>query len=132
MFLLIPYNRLDDTVSRKRVSLSFALPSNNDYSHILPLFNYFLRIPDQLVSVAHFRPEALRRVKQTREDEIRKIRKTEEEEKAEERKVEADKAKKLERERKLKNLGADEQRKFLEKEREKDLRRSQRKRVQRS
>ncbi|KAK7726716.1 hypothetical protein SLS57_003277 [Botryosphaeria dothidea] len=124
--------KLDDTVSRKRVSLSFVLPSDDKYDHILPLFQYFLRMPDQLVSAAHFRPEALRRVKQTRDDEIRKIRKVDEEEKAEERKLEADKAKKAERERKLKNLSADEQRKYLEKEREKDLRRSQRKRVMRA
>ncbi|KAH7063152.1 hypothetical protein B0J12DRAFT_641608 [Macrophomina phaseolina] len=124
--------KLDDIVSRKRVSLSFALPSDDKYDHILPLFQYFLRMPDQLVNVAHFRPEALRRVKQTREEEIRKIKKVDEEERAEERKLEADKAKKAERERKLKNLSADEQRKYLEKEREKDLRRSQRKRVMRA
>ncbi|KAL1627897.1 hypothetical protein SLS54_002164 [Diplodia seriata] len=124
--------KLDDTVSRKRVSLSFSLPSNDDYSHVQPLFHHFLRMPDQLVNVAHFRPEALRRVKQTREDEIRKIKKADEEGKAEERKLEADKAKRAERDRKLKNLSADEQRKYLEKEREKDLRRSQRKRVQRA
>ncbi|EOD49416.1 putative duf1682 domain-containing protein [Neofusicoccum parvum UCRNP2] len=124
--------KLDDTVSRKRVSLSFVLPSDNDYSHILPLFQYFLRLPDQLVSVAHFRPEAMRRVKQTREEEIRKLKKTQEEERAEERKLEQDKAKKAERERKLKNLNANEQKKYLEKEREKDLRRSQRKKVMRS
>ncbi|KAF2139050.1 uncharacterized protein K452DRAFT_255113 [Aplosporella prunicola CBS 121167] len=121
--------KLDETVSRKRVTLSLTLPSNDNYANTLPLFQYFLRMPDHLVNVAHFRPEAMRRVKQTRDDEIRKIKKLDEEGRAEERKLEADKAKKLERERKLKNLSADEQRKYLEKEREKDLRRSQRRKV---
>ncbi|KAF2085528.1 DUF1682 domain protein, partial [Saccharata proteae CBS 121410] len=121
--------KLNETAPKKRVSLSFGLPSSDDYSSTLPLFNYFLRLPDILVSTAHFRPEALRRVRATREDEIRKIRRVDEEEKAEERKIEADKAKKAERERKLKNLSADEQRKFLDKEREKDMRRSQRKKT---
>lgn len=118
--------RLDETNPRKRVTLSMTLPSSGDYSATLPLFSYFLRLPDQLVSGAHFRPEALRRVRQTREDELRKLRKLDDETRAEERKLEADKQKKLERERKLKNMSADDQRKYLDKEREKNLRRSQR------
>lgn len=88
----------------------------------MPLFQYFLRLPDQLASSAHFRPEALRRIKQTREEQIAKIRKADDEEKAEERKLALDKLKKEQRDAKLGRLSADEQRKFLEKEREKSAR----------
>ncbi|KAF2803277.1 DUF1682-domain-containing protein [Mytilinidion resinicola] len=120
--------KLDDTIPKKRISLSMKLPSNaSDYEATLPIFQYFLRMSDHLASVAHFRPEAMRRIRQTREDEIRKIKKVDEQEKAEERKLEADKAKKEKRENLLKGMSADEQRKFLEKEREKDMRRSQKK-----
>ncbi|KAK8155079.1 hypothetical protein IWX90DRAFT_489890 [Phyllosticta citrichinensis] len=118
--------KLDETNPRKRVTLSLTLPSNGDYSATLPLFSFFLRLPDQLASSAHFRPEALRRVRQTREDEVRKLRKLDDEGRAEERRLEAEKQKKADRERKLKNMSADDQRKYLEKEREKNLRRSQR------
>ena len=88
------------------------------------LFAAFLRLPDQLVNTAHFRAEVLRRIKSTREDEAKKIRKLGEQEKAEERKTQGDKAKRKERERKLKGMSAEEQRKFLEKERDKDQRKS--------
>ena len=49
------------------------------------LFAYFLRLPDILVQTAHYRPEALRKIKQTREEEQLKIKKADEDEKAEER-----------------------------------------------
>ena len=77
-------------------------------------------MPDQLVTSAHFRPEALRRIRQTREEQIAKIRKADDEEKAEERKLAADKLKREQRDAKLGRLSADEQRKFLEKERERN------------
>ena len=92
----------------------------SDYSSTLPLFSYFLRLPDHLATAAHFRPEALRRIKQTRDEQIAKIRKVDEDEKAEERKLAADKLKKEQRDAKLGRLSAEEQRKFLEKERERD------------
>jgi hypothetical protein len=85
----------------------------------MPLFQYFLRLPDQLASSAHFRPEALRRIKQTRDEQIAKIRRADDEEKAEERKLALDKLKKEQRDAKLGRLSATEQKKFLEKEREK-------------
>lgn len=50
-----------------------------------------------------------------------------EDEKAEERKLEGDKKKKAEREAKLKGMNADEQRKFLDRERERDQKRSTKK-----
>jgi len=120
--------KLNDTIPKKRISLSMKLPSSpSEHAATLPLFQYFLRLPDHLVSVAHFRPEAMRRIRATREDEIKKIKKVDEQEKAEERKLEADKAKKEKRETLLKGMSADEQREFLDKEREKDMRRSQKK-----
>ncbi|KAH3919394.1 hypothetical protein HBI56_026170 [Parastagonospora nodorum] len=111
---------LDDTKPKKRINLSLKLAS--DYTSTMPLFNYFLRLPDHLATAAHFRPEALRRIKQTRDEQIAKIRKVDEEEKAEERKIAADKLKREQRDAKLGRLSADEQRKYLEKEREKDSR----------
>jgi len=115
---------LNETVPRTRITLSVKLSSNPTTEK---LFAYFLRLPDILVSQAHFRPEVMKKIRGTREEEIRKIKKVDEAEKAEERKLEADKAKKELRESKLKGMSAEEQRKFLEKEREKDLRRSQKK-----
>lgn len=82
---------------------------------------------DHLVSAAHFRPEALRRIKQTREERIAKLRKADDEEKAEERKLAADKLKKEQRDAKLGRLSADEQRKFLEKERERNAKKGMKK-----
>lgn len=107
---------IDETTPKKRLSLSLKLQS--DYIPTLPIFQYFLRLPDQLATSAKFRPEALRRIKQTREEQIAKIRKVDEEEKAEERKLAADKLKREQRDAKLGRLSADEQRKYLEKERE--------------
>jgi hypothetical protein len=93
---------------------------SSDYTSTLPLFQYFLRLTDHLATSAHFRPEALRRIKQTRDEQIAKIRKVDEEEKAEERKIQADKLKREQRDAKLGRLSAEEQRKYLEKERERD------------
>ncbi|KAK1063399.1 hypothetical protein LTR12_007458 [Friedmanniomyces endolithicus] len=116
--------KLNDTIPKKRVSLSMRL---NHSAPSTSLFAIFLRLPDHLVSTAHFRPEAMRKIKATREDEMRKIRKVDEDEKSEERRNQSDKMKKEERDRKLGNLSDVEQKKFLEKEREKDLRKSQKK-----
>ncbi|KAK0284675.1 hypothetical protein LTR35_005588 [Friedmanniomyces endolithicus] len=116
--------KLNDTIPKKRVSLSMRL---NHSAPSTSLFAIFLRLPDHLVSTAHFRPEAMRKIKATREDEMRKIRKVDEDEKSEERRNQSEKMKKEERDRKLGNLSDVEQKKFLEKEREKDLRKSQKK-----
>ena len=119
--------RLEETVPKKRIYLSMRLPSSGDYTNILPLFEYFIRLTDTLVQGAHFRPEVLRKVRTTREDTIRKLQKADEEEKAEERNLEREKAKKLKRDLELKGLDAKGQKKYLEKEKEKELRKNQKK-----
>merc|ERR1711939_798778 len=93
------------------------------------MFATFLRLPDQLAASAHFRPEAMRKIKATREDEAKKIRRLDEEEKAEERKLLMEKAKREERDARLSKMTADEQRKFLDKEREKDKRKGEKRRT---
>lgn len=85
------------------------------------LLTSFLRLPDYLVSLK-FRPEVTRRLRTTRDEESKKIKRIEEQEKAEGNKERVDKAKKEERERKLKGMSADEQRKFLDKEKQKEQR----------
>ncbi|KAF2232164.1 DUF1682-domain-containing protein [Viridothelium virens] len=121
---------LNDCIPRKRVSLNMKLPSSGTgYQSTLPVFQYFLRIPDHLASIGRFRPEAMRRVRQTREDEVRKIKREVEKEREEEKKLEGDKGKKEKRDALLKNMSAEEQRKYLEKEREKDMRRSSKRRT---
>ncbi|EGS20644.1 uncharacterized protein CTHT_0024800 [Thermochaetoides thermophila DSM 1495] len=118
---------LNETRPRKRVILKYRVPSNDDYTSLLPIFEYFLRMPDHLVQVAHFRPEVLRKVKVVRDEEIRKIQKAEEESKAEERAQEREKAKKAKRDQELSQLDAKAQKKYLEREREKELKRSMKK-----
>lgn len=125
-------NRLEDTTPKKRVYLSIRTPSSGDYSSVLPIFQYFVRVADILVQSAHFRPEVLRKVRTTREDTIRKLQKAGEDEKAEERNLEREKAKKLKRDLELKALDAKGQKKYLEKEREKEMRRSQKKQTQKA
>jgi hypothetical protein len=107
--------------------LALRLPSDNDFTATLPLFRTFLRLPDTLVSGARFRPEVTRRIRATREDEIRKIKKVDDDEKAEERRGKADKERKEKRDKMLNGMSAEEQRKFLEKERATEMRRSQKK-----
>lgn len=118
--------KLEETTPKKRIYLSLRAPSAG-YQKAIPLFEYFLRIPDVLVQGAHFRPEVMRKVKQTREDQMKRLQKADEEEKAEERAVEREKAKKLKRDLELKGLDAKAQKKYLEKEKEKQIRKSQKK-----
>lgn len=122
--------KLDETASRKRVALSLRLPAAHDDSTVA-LFAYFLRLPDILVTTAHFRPEALRKVKATREEAMRKLKRADEEEKAEERRLAGDKLKKEERDRRLAGMSAEEQKKFLEKEKEKSQRKAMKKQTMR-
>merc|ERR1712169_142240 len=82
---------LEDTTPKKRVYLSIRTPSSGDYTSGLPIFQYFVRVADILVQGAHFRPEVLRKVRTTREDTIRKLQKAGEDEKAEERNLEREK-----------------------------------------
>lgn len=121
------FSRLEETIPKKRIYLSMRVPSSGDYTKTLPIFEYFLRLTDVLVQGAHFRPEVLRKVRTTREDAIRKLQKADEEEKAEERNTEREKAKKLKRDLELKALDAKGQKKYLEKEKEKEMRKNQKK-----
>jgi hypothetical protein len=128
---LVTY-RLDDTIPKKRIYLSMKIPSSGDYTNVLPLFQYFVRLADVLVSGAHFRPEVMRKVRITRDDMIKKLQKADEDEKAEERALEREKAKKIKRDNELKGMDAKAQKKYLEKEKEKELRKSQKKQTQRA
>ncbi|PGH02510.1 hypothetical protein AJ79_07623 [Helicocarpus griseus UAMH5409] len=118
--------KIDETIPRKRITLSLRLPSSNGltaYAPTLPIFTHFLRLPDRLVQTAHFRAEVARKLRSTRDEEIRRLRRADEEEKAEERKLAAERVKKEERERLLRSMSAEEQRKYLEKEREREAKR---------
>lgn len=119
--------KLEDTTPRKRIFLKYRLPSGNNYGNLVPIFQYFLRLPDFLVQNARFRPEVLKKVRATREAIIAQIKKVAEEEKSEDRLWEKEKAKKAKRDTELKGLDAKAQKKYLEKEKEKELRRSQKK-----
>lgn len=124
------FGRLDETKPRKRVSLSLKIPSGSDsssYKSTLPIFSHYLRLPDQLASQAHFRPEVRRKLNATREEEQRKLVRADEEEKAEERRFESEKAKREIRDKRLTSMTAAQQKKFLEKEKEKMGRKDQKK-----
>lgn len=111
---------LDELTPKKRLLLTTKFDADEKASNAL--LTAFLRIPDTLASNIKLRPEVLRRLKATRDEEGKKIKKLEDQEKAGERKLQADKAKKDEREKKLKGMSAEEQRKYLEKERDRDQR----------
>ncbi|KAK2755014.1 hypothetical protein FQN54_006542 [Arachnomyces sp. PD_36] len=122
--------KIDETTPKKRLHLSLLLPSSTTteaYTPTLPLFTTFLRLPDQLASMAHFRPEVMRKLRSVREEEIKKLRRADEDEKAEERKIAAEKLKKEERERLLRGMSAEEQKKYLEREREKEVKKGMKK-----
>lgn len=106
--------------------------SEEAYQASLPLFEYFLRLPDQLAISAHFRPEVMRKVKATREEHIKSLQRAVDEEKAEERALEREKAKKLKRDLELKGLDAKAQKKYLEKEKEKEYRKMSKRQTQRA
>lgn len=120
-------NRLDETAPRKRIFLKYRLPSDNNYEPLLPIFQCFIRIADQLVKEAHFRPEVLKKVKSVREDVAKQIQRADLEEKSEERNFEREKARKAKRDQELSQLDAKGQKKYLEREREKELRKQQKK-----
>ncbi|KAF2663353.1 DUF1682-domain-containing protein [Microthyrium microscopicum] len=126
-------SKLNETIPRKRISLCLRLPSVQEgYIQSMPIFAYYLRLPDMLVQNARFRPEVLKKVKQVREAEISRIKKEDEVALAEERKLKTDKDKKDLRDAQLKNMTSEQQRKFLEKERTLEMRRSQKKKTMRA
>lgn len=123
---------LNETTPRKRIFLRYRLPSDNDYSKLVPLFKYFLRITDRLVQAPRFRPEVLRKVKAARDATARQIQKADEDERAEERAAERERLKKAKRDQELNALDAKAQKKYLEKEREKEMKKSMKKQTTRA
>lgn len=122
--------RLNETAQRKRVSISLKVPSSTSpsaYEATLPIFNYFLRLPDVLVQSGRFRPEVRRKIQAVREEEQKKLRKVSDDEKAEERRLDGEKKKKEMRDNRLNGMSAEEQKKFLEKEREKNTKKQEKK-----
>ena len=99
---------------------------------MLPIFSYFVRMADQLVQSARFRPEVLRKVRNVRDEAIKQIQRADEEEKAEERAAEREKAKRQKRDAELNALDAKAQKKYLEKEREKEMRKNMKKQTTRA
>lgn len=118
---------LDETAPKKRIHLSMKLPSSGDYSKTLPLFQAFLRLPDHLAAQAHFRAEVLKKVKQTRENQRSQLKKVSDTVAEDDRREQLDKLKKEERDRKMKGMSADEQRKYLEREAEKNRKKQEKK-----
>ena len=122
---------LNETIPKKRLNLGLRLPSNGDYLSTLPIFQTFLRLPDFLVSSAKLRPEVNRKINSIREEEKNKLKKVSDKEAEEERLKTADKIKKEERDRKLKGMTAEEQRKFLDRENEKQRKKQEKKMTRR-
>lgn len=125
---------LVETTPRKRLILKHGLPSGTGptaYDSLLPLFSYFTRLTDFLAQNAHFRPEAIKKVRATRDAMINQLKKVLEEKESEDRAAEREKAKKLKREAELKGLDAKAQKKYLDKESAKELRKSQKKQTMR-
>ncbi|KAK9419237.1 putative DUF1682 domain protein [Seiridium unicorne] len=119
--------KIEETAPRKRLFLRYRLPSSNNYDDLLPLFVAFVRLSDHLAASAHFRPEVLRKVKNVREETIKQIQKIAEDEKAEERATERDRARKAKRDAELNALDAKAQKKYLDKEKEKQMRKASKK-----
>lgn len=118
---------IEETAPRKRLFLRYRLPSDNNYDNLLPLFNVFVRFPDHLAASGHFRPEVLRKVKNVRDETIKQIQKLSEDEKAEERAIEREKAKRAKRDAELNALDAKAQKKYLDKEKDKQMRKANKK-----
>lgn len=120
-----------ESAPSKRMVLKYRLPSGTDFKSLTPLFSYFLRLPDALVQSAHFRPNVLNKVRATREMMVKEIKKVADEEKAEERLLEKEKARKAKRDAELAGLDAKAQKKYLDREREREMRKSQKKQTMR-
>ena len=118
---------LNETAQKKRMHLVLNLPSSDDhYLATLPLYALFLRLPDFLSS-SKLRPEVLRKINATREAEKGKLKKVSDKEAEEDRLKQMDKMKKEERDRKMKGMSAEEQRKFLDRENEKSRKKMEKK-----
>ncbi|RVX66339.1 hypothetical protein B0A52_09947 [Exophiala mesophila] len=122
---------LSETTPKKRLQLGLKLPSNGDYLPTLPIFQAFLRLPDFVVGMGRLRPEVLRKINATRENEKAKLKKVSDKEAEEERQRQLEKMKKEERDRKMKGMSAEEQRKFLDRENEKQRKKQEKKMTRR-
>lgn len=118
---------LAETEPKKRIILQLRMPHPTDAPKVARLVQAYIRLIDHLVERAHFRPEVTRKIKAAREDANRKMRRAEEEAAAEEREARRVDERKKERDAKLSRMTASEQKKFLEKEREKETRRGMKK-----
>lgn len=127
MYTNLHPHSLEETAPRKRIFLKYRLPSDNNYEPLVPIFQYAIRLTDQLAREARFRPEVLRKVKSVRDDVVKQIQKADLEEKSEERNYERERAKKAKRDAELAALDAKGQKKYLEREREKEQRKAQKK-----
>ncbi|KAI9800182.1 MAG: hypothetical protein M1826_005360 [Phylliscum demangeonii] len=131
-------NKLEETTAQKRIYLSTRLSTTSITTTTAatpttgPLFALFLRLPDTLVSTAHFRPEVARKLRQTRDEQQSKLRRAADDEKAEERQTKRDREKKEKRDQTLRALSVDDQRKFLERERDKEWKKNVKKASQRA
>ncbi|KAI5779810.1 hypothetical protein EDC01DRAFT_297659 [Geopyxis carbonaria] len=113
--------KLSELNPKKRITLALTMPSESVPAETLQrLLSAFIRLADHLCANARFRPEVTRKIKLTREDEVKKLKRSLEEETKEERDFKRAEDKKTEREAKLRNMSASEQKKFLEKERQKE------------
>lgn len=122
---------LNETTPKKRLQISLKLPSNGDYLPTLPVFQAFLRLPDYLVGSGKLRPEVMKKINAVREAEKAKLKKISDKEAEEERLRTLDKVKKEERDRKMKGMTAEEQRKFLERENEKQRKKAEKRMTRR-
>ncbi|KEF60209.1 uncharacterized protein A1O9_05059 [Exophiala aquamarina CBS 119918] len=124
-------SNLKETIPKKRIELGLKIPSDGNYLPTLPLFQAFLRLPDFVVGTGKLRPEVARKINATRETEKSKLKKISDKEAEEERLRTLEKMKKDERDRKMKGMSAEEQRKFLDRENEKQRKKQEKKMTRR-
>lgn len=139
MKLTTNVSRIEETTPKKRLVLHMTLPTSNSLFSLVPFLPYpstfsssslvqtFIRLTDHLVNTAHFRPEVHRKVKATRDEQVKALERVKEEEQREERDQKKAEEKKKQRDGRLRGMSAEEQKRFLEKEKEKELRRAAKK-----
>lgn len=91
----IQNNSVEGFKTAKRITLKLKLPANDNYTLILPLFRYFLRLPDHLVSSPQFSPNVQKKLTGKRKEEIEKVKKAIAKAEEEERMKELAKSKKV-------------------------------------
>lgn len=129
---MLTYPSLEEANNtRKRVFLRYSLPGSNDYSKIAPLFELAIRLPDTLVANGKLRPEITRKLNKVRDEQTSQLRKEADALVAEERAAERERAKKAKRDQELAGLDAKAQKKYLDKEREKEQKKMAKKQTMR-